>query len=159
MPHMIRVQAVPAMLALILFTVLLNTAETVGRWIDRQTVAVSWAAVSVDTPIVGPGDTLSMTYTATINKQCPADLRGFLVAPDGSVPVRFPVVAGGYSKPSQDPLPIRVAIAIPNASDPGLAPLAPGRYVYRVVATRYCPDGVEYDTAIPDASFILRATS
>ena len=159
MSHMIRVQAVPAMLALILFTVLLNAAETVNRWIERQTVAISWTAVNVETPVVGPGDMLSMTYTATINKQCPADLRGFLVAPDGSVPVRFPVVAGGYSRPSTDPKPIRVAIAIPKASDPGLGPLAPGRYVYRTVATRYCADGVEYDTSIPDASFVLRAAS
>lgn len=146
---------VPAMLALILFTVIINAVDTVGAWVSRQTTAVSWGDVAVETPSVQPGDVLAMTFTARINKQCPADLRGFLVAPDGSVPVRFPIVGGSYTKPSDGPSRIRVAITIPDHPDPGLAPFVAGRYVYRTVATRYCSDGVEQDTSIPDVPFVL----
>lgn len=153
MSRVAQAHMVPAMLALILFTVILTAVDTVSNWISHQTSAVSWGEVAVETPTVRPGTVLAMTYTVHINKQCPAELRGFLVAPDGSVPVRFPVVAGDYTKPADGPSRIRVAIVIPDQPDPGLAPFVQGRYVYRTIATRYCADGVEQDTSIPDVPF------
>jgi len=151
----IRQHAVAAMLALITFFVSLPFFETVMRGIDRAQAAIEWHGVEVVTKTVRPGDNLEIIYGATINKQCPADLRSFLVAPDGAVPVRYPVVAGGYSKPSDLPVEIRVKVKVPETADPGLAPLISGEYIYRTLATRYCPDGVEEDSHVPDARFNL----
>jgi hypothetical protein len=146
---------VAALLALIAFFTSLPFLETVFRGIDRQTSAIEWHGVEVVTKTVRPGDFLEIVYGATVNKQCPADLRGFLVADDGTVPVRYPVVAGGYSRPSDEPVEIRVRIKVPETADPGLAPLHDGEYIYRTLATRYCPDGVEEDSGVPDARFNL----
>jgi hypothetical protein len=101
--------------------------DSVRRLVNTLEPAVSWDSVKVITPIVEPGGILYMVYTATVNKQCPSDLRGFLVAEDGTVPVRFPPVSGGYTKPSDDPVEIRVSITIPKKADNGLAPLHSGR--------------------------------
>lgn len=131
--------------------VTINSGEQVRKWWGDSTPAITWHGVEVISGTVKPGDVLTLVYTATINKQCPSDLRGFLVAPDGTVPVRLPITNGGYSRPSDGPINIRVSILIPKTSDPGLAPLVSGIYTYRAVATRYCPDGVEEDSTIPDA--------
>lgn len=146
---------IPPVAALILAMVTLNSADVIHRWWDSHGSAISWQGVEVVTKTVRPGEDLKVIYSGIINRQCPAEIRGFLVAPDGTVPVRFPMVAGGYSDPSDDPVKIRVSIAIPKASDPGLSPLDSGRYVYRALATRYCPGGIETDSDIPDAEFNL----
>lgn len=144
-----------AMLALIAVFAFLPFVESVFRGIARQTSAIEWHGVEVVTKTVRPGDFLEIVYGATVNKQCPADLRGFLVADDGTVPVRYPVVAGGYSRPSDEPVEIRVRVKVPETADPGLAPLHTGEYIYRTLATRYCPDGVQDDNGVPDARFNL----
>lgn len=146
---------VPAMLVVLFLFVILPAFDSVTRIVKTFQPAISWQGVRVLTPKVEPGGILYLVYTATINEQCPADIRGFLIASDGTVPVRFPAVTGGYAKPDDEPVEIRVSIQIPAKSDSGLAPLMTGDYVYRSIATRYCPDGVEDDNAIPDARFVL----
>lgn len=146
---------VPFMLAILFLFVILPFFESASRIVNSYERAIDWKGVEVITPKIAPGDTLELVYWATINKQCPSDIRGFLIADDGSVPVRFPTVAGGYAKPDDDELSIRVNIAIPKKSDSGLAPLKTGRYIYRSVSTRYCPNGIEDDNATPDAEFYL----
>lgn len=147
--------AIAALLALIAFFAALPFYESVMRIWSRSNSAIDWHGVEVITKTVRPGDNLELIYSATINKQCPADLRGFLIDADGTVPVRFPTVAGGYAKPSDGPVEIRVKFPIPPTSDRGLVALHDGEYVYRTLATRYCPDGVEDDNYIPDAKFRL----
>lgn len=147
---------VPFMLAVLFLFVFLPGFESATRIVRSYEPAVTWDSVNVITPTVEAGGVLYLVYTATINKQCPSDVRGFLIAADGTVPVRFPTVAGGYTKPDDDPIDIRVAIQIPKQSDSGLAPLTSGEYRYRSIATRYCPDGVEDDNSTPDAHFTLK---
>ena len=146
---------VPLLLALIFFMGTWPFVESVSRFWTSHTSAIEWQGVRVETPVVAPGGVLSLVYRAKINKQCPSDLRGFLIEEDGSVPVRLPIIAGGYRPPNDDFVEIRVKIQVPTNSDPGLAPLTDGKYTYRATATRYCPDGVELDTAIPDAPFTI----
>ncbi len=146
---------VPAMLAVMFLFVILPFFESASRIVKSYERAIDWGHVEVLTPTIRPGDTLELIYRSTINKQCPSDIRGFLVAEDGSVPVRFPTVAGGYAKPADEETPTRVNIMIPMQSDSGLSPLKSGRYIYRSISTRYCPDGIEDDNATPDAAFYL----
>lgn len=155
MKRTIASHAVPALLAVIVFFTTLPFMESLTRAYDRTQEAITWHGVEVITKVVRPGGTLELLYSATINKQCPSDLRGFFVASDGSVPIRMPPVAGGYARPSPDPVEIRVKVAVPKDSDPGLAPLRSGEYTYRAIATRYCPRGIEDDNGIPDARFRL----
>jgi len=145
----------PALMALLLLLVTITSGEQIRKWWTQSTTAIQWQGVEVITKTVQPGGILTVEYTAIVNKQCPSDLRGFIVASDGSSPIRFPVVAGGYTKPSPDPITIRVAVTIPPVSNGGLAPLRSGPHIYRTMATRFCPDGVEEDNSIPDAPFIL----
>lgn len=146
---------VPAMLALLIVMVMALSGEQLNRlWLGSRP-AVEWQGVRVITPTVRPGDILSLEYSAIINKQCPSDLRGFIIAEDGSAPVRFPIVTGGYSKPAHQSVKIRVNITIPKAADGGLASFRSGPHAYRTMATRYCPGGVEEDDRIPDAHFML----
>ena len=145
----------PALLACILFFTTLPFIESAIRIHGRAHAGVDWHGVETITRVIKPGETLEIIYLATINKQCPSDIRGFIVAPDGSVPIRFPTVAGGYTRPSNGPVEIRVRIPIPRQSDGGLEPLKSGEYIYRSTVTRYCPDGVEDDNSIPDAPFTL----
>ena len=149
---------VPFMLAVLFLFVILPAFDSVTRIVKMFKPAISWQGVRVLTPKVQPGGILYMVYTATINEQCPADIRGFLIASDGTVPVRFPSVTGGYAKPNDDAVEIRVSIQIPKRADSGLASLTTGDYVYRSIATRYCPDGIEDDNAIPDARFVLEVS-
>lgn len=153
--NVMRLHFIPAVLALIFVFTALGFYGQIKTIYRSTTPAIEWQGVEVITQTVRPGETLDVVYTAVINKQCPADLRGFLIAPDGTVPVRFPVVAGGYSKPSEGPIKISVSIGIPTAADPGLRPLSSGPHTYRTIATRYCPEGVEEDSAVPDAPFNL----
>lgn len=146
---------IPAILALIAMLVTLPFLESASRIYSHTIPAIEWHGVEVVTKMVRPGENLELLYSATINKQCPSDLRGFIVSPDGSVPIRFPIVAGGYARPDEAPVEIRVKVQLPEVSDPGLAPLTTGEYTYRANATRYCPDGVEYDNSVPDAKFSM----
>jgi hypothetical protein len=150
LPHI-----VPALLALIAFFTTLPFIEAALRIHSSAQAAVEWHGVEVISKVVRPGDNLELTYSATINKQCPSDLRAFIVAEDGTVPVRYPTVAGGYTRPSVEPVEIKVRVKVPPHADPGLADFISGEYVYRTTATRYCPDGVEIDNDIPDAPFRL----
>jgi hypothetical protein len=154
----VKLNIVMALLALVIVMVAASLIDLVRREIETSRPAIEWHGVRVLTETVRPGGTLEMIYSATVHRTCPADVRGFLVAEDGSAPVRFPTLSGGYSLPSDGPTDIRVAVRIPPAADPGLKPLETGRHVYRTVATRYCSQGVEQDTAIPDAPFMLLVT-
>lgn len=146
---------VPATLALLLVMVMALSGEQIRKWWGASTPAIDWQGVEVLTKTVHPGGVLTLVYTATINKQCPADLRGFLVDAQGNTPVRFPVVAGGQTKPTEAPVKIRVSITVPPSPDAGLAPYRSGPHIYRTSSTRYCPDGIEEDDRIPDAPFTL----
>ena len=149
---------VPLLLAVLVFFTTVPFIETMFRVHRAAQAAIEWHGVEVVSKVVRPGDNLEIVYTATINKQCPSDLRGFIVTEDGSVPVRYPTVAGGYSRPSNLPVEIRVRIKVPETADPGLAPFVNGEHVSRATATRYCPDGVETDNSIPDAPFTLEVS-
>lgn len=151
----VMVRATPALLGLLLAMVTLTSWDTVSRWWAGLGPAIEWQGVEVLTKLVRPGDQIEMIYTARIHRQCPSDLRGFIVAHDGTVPVRYPVVSGGYTEPSEDPVRIRVSITVPLRSDPGLSPMHSGQHVYRMIATRYCPSGIEIDNAVPDVPFLL----
>ena len=122
-------------------------------WHNEWTTPIEWKDVKVLTPVIRAGDELSLQYTAKVNRTCPADLRGFLIYEDGSSPVRFPVVTGGYRKPTDDFISFNVHISIPKTADVGLGNLLPGKYVYRSLVTRYCPEGQVEDAGVPDAKF------
>ena len=156
MKKFISTNWLPATLAVIVLMVTITGGEQISRWWVRFKPPIDWQSVEVLTPEVRPGDELRLVYTRTVNRTCPADLRGFLIAKDGSAPVRFPIVAGGYAKPTDGPETVLVKIAIPKTSDPGLGALLPGPYVYRTLATRYCPEGVEEDNDIPEAYFTIK---
>ena len=156
MKTFIQKQLVPAFLAIIAFFTLLPFIETTTRIYNKSQRAIDWHSVNVVNKAVKPGEVLEIEYSLTVNKQCPSDLRGFIISSDDNyVPVRYPPVAGGYVKPTQHPIETRVKITIPTKADNGLAPFKTGSYVYRAVATRYCPEGIEEDTDIPDAPFYL----
>jgi hypothetical protein len=155
MRFFVQLHLIPALLACIVFFTTIPFVESVIRIHHRTTAAIEWHGVNVVTGTVKPGDVLELVYTLTVNKQCPADLRAFIVAPDGTVPIRIPTIAGGYARPSEVPVEIKVKIPVPKTSDPGLGPLQSGLHTYRATATRYCPDGVEDDNSIPDATFTL----
>lgn len=152
MTLVIRQNVIPFLLAVLLLFVTVPFVESVQRIYGREP-AIEWTGVKVETPEVRLGGTLQLTYGLKVNRQCPSDLRGFIVAADGSVPVRLPPLAGGYTKPSDNAVETHVRVAIPMFSDPGLAPLVPGEYTLRTLATRFCPDGIEDDSNIPDAPF------
>jgi hypothetical protein len=155
---LIQRHALPAAIALILLFVAVNFGELMHRQWNASTPAIEWHGVEVITKIVKPGEILVIEYSATVNKQCPSDLRSFIIAEDGSAPVRFPITIGGFSRPSSEKIKIKVSVIIPPVSDPGLAPYKSGIHFYRTAATRYCPDGIEEDSTIPDAPFYLKAT-
>ena len=155
MRDFVRAHTIPALLACLVFFSTLPFIESILRIRSATSAAIDWHGVEVISKVARPGDDLEVVYSATINKQCPSDLRAFLVAPDGTVPVRYPTVAGGYARPADLPVEIRVKVKVPETSDPGLAQLRSGEYVYRATATRYCPDGVGTDNSIPDAPFTL----
>jgi hypothetical protein len=153
---LIKQHFIPALLAAITVFTIVPFIISVLHFSNSIRPAVVWHGVTVNTPVAAPGDILTLVYRATINRSCPSDIRGFIIAPDGTVPVRFPTVFGGYTLPSEDPMDIKVSILIPQRADLGLAPFVDGDYIYRTLVTRYCPNGVEQDHYVPDAKFALR---
>lgn len=145
----------PPMIGVILAMATISSADVIKKWWSGYGPAVKWQGVDVVSKIVHPGGTIEVVYTALIQRQCPSELRGFVVAPDGTVPVRFPPVSGGYTEPTDEPVNIRVSITMPARADTGLSKLSSGEHVYRTVATRFCPEGVEVDNDVPDAKFYL----
>jgi hypothetical protein len=146
----------PPLAALVLALLAINSADVLHKWWHGAGPAIEWHGVKILTEVVQPGGQIEMIYSATIHRQCPSEIRGFVMAPDGTVPVRFPVVAGGYTEPSEEPVQIRVSITMPLRADPGLSPLRSGNHIYRTMVTRYCPAGVETDNAVPDIPFTLQ---
>lgn len=153
----IKSHFIPAALALIAVFAAVPFIESSVRIYRSHEPAITWYSARVNNQgNVKPGDALSITYRARINKQCPSDLRGFLVFEDDqTVPVRYPTLSGGYAKPSKNVTEINVKVPIPVSSDAGLLPMKSGEYIYRTIVTRYCPEGVEEDTKVPDAHFHL----
>lgn len=145
----------PPLLGLVLALTAISSGDVLSKWWAGTGPAVEWRGVEVLTKTVHPGGTLSMVYTAVINRQCPAELRGFVVAEDGTVPIRLPPVSGGYTEVSPDPVRVRVSLTMPAKEDAGLARLQSGDYVYRAVSTRFCPNGVEVDNDVPDVKFYM----
>lgn len=146
----------PPILGFMLALPLIQLSPNLWNWWSSSGKAIEWEGVTVHTPVVRPGENLKVTYRATVNRACPAEIRSFLVAPDGTYPVRFPVVRGGYTKASDgEVIDIPVEIKIPEMSDPGLAPLRSGPHIYRTAASRYCPYGFEDDHDVPDVRFQL----
>jgi len=151
----LHMRYLPPLVGIMLAVAAIQLSPTIWTWWHTSNRAIDWLGVKVHTPVVRPGEELRITYTARVNRSCPSDLRGFLIAPDGTFPVRFPMVRGGYTSPAPTPVEITVAIQIPMQSDPNLAPLKSGPHIYRTAATRYCPYGFEDDYSIPDARFQL----
>ena len=151
----IRNNLVPALLAMIIFIVTLPFVESLHRLYDQTVPAIEWySGRAVNSP-VRPGEVLHIVYKAKINKQCPSDIRSFIRAEDGSVPVRFPVLAGGYTPPTKDVVDIKVNIQIPLVTDFGLEPFKSGKHEYQSLVTRYCSSGVEQDSNVPSIPFML----
>lgn len=142
-------------LGLLLAMTAINSWDTIGKWWAGSGPAIEWRSVDVLTQVVNPGGKLEMVYTAIIHRHCPSEIRGFVVAGDGSVPIRFPPVSGGYTPASEDPVRVRISLIMPKEADPGLGQLQSGDHVYRTVTTRFCPGGVETDNDVPDAKFYL----
>ena len=155
MMEAVKNHIIPALLAAIMFIVTLPFIESIMRYYNSYSPAIEWKSARAVTPMARPGGVLEIEYVMRVNRQCPSDLRGFLVAPDGTVPVRMPTTTGGYTRPSYEWRKVPVKILIPEKSDNGLAPLESGEYRYRTVATRYCPEGVEQDAHITDVYFTL----
>jgi len=129
----------------------------------KKTLAppIEWLGVRVLTPVVKVGGVLELEYTAKINRQCPADIRAFLIRKRGDgveqAAYRFPDRTGGYrlADPTKWQV-ILVKILIQDSSIGDEFPkLEPGEYAYRVRPIRYCADGVEPDNFSPDARFTL----
>ena len=140
---------------------ILKTAEqaatnAVERAFAKSEPAIDWRSAKAITPEVKIGETLEVQYTALIRKQCPSDLRSFLLDnKTDAASYRFPDQAGGYRRVSLDPQTWTVKIVIndPPAGS-GFPPLQPGDYTYRATAIRYC-DRIELDSMIPDVAFKL----
>ena len=151
-----RQHLLPASIALIL-TILIVNSSTFWRDIYYRTIrCITWGEAVLATPVVAPGETLKITYQVKVNKQCPSDLRTFIMAPDGSAAVRFPPIFGGYNRASGEWQEIKVSVVVPPTPDPSQPNWIEGDYIYRTIATRYCPEGVEVDAAVPDVPFRLK---
>lgn len=163
--------SVPLSVAIIMLAATWHIVSAVKQEIlaisaDAANKAVTIALASVDPPIewisgraltpeIKVGDTLEIEYKALIKKQCPADVRSFLLDDSDSAVYRFPDQPGGYRRANPEPQTIVVKIKI---NDPpigsGLPPLEPGSYVYRSNAVRYCERFI-LDSNIPDVHFKL----
>lgn len=118
--------------------------------------AIEWLSGRAITSEVKIGGVLEIEYTALIRKQCPSDIRSFLLNETADIAAyRFPDQAGGYRKPSREIQAWRVKIRV---DDPppgsGFPHLEPGDYTYRATVIRYC-DRIELDSMIPDVAFKL----
>lgn len=133
-----------------------SATNAVERAFAKSEPAIDWRGAKAVTPEVKIGGTLEVQYTALIRKQCPSDLRSFLLnEKTDAAAYRFPDQAGGYRRVSLDPQTWTVKIAVndPPAGS-GFPPLEPGDYTYRTTAIRYC-DRIELDSMIPDVAFKL----
>lgn len=148
----------PPIAALVLAMMAINSADVIRKWWEGKTPAVEWRGVEVITKEVKPGGQIEAIYTAVVHRQCPSDIRGFILDSDGSVPVRFPVLWGGYTEPSDKPIKVRVSVTMPRHADAGLEELKSGPHIYRTLVTRYCPHGTETDNKMPDVPFYLEVS-
>lgn len=156
MMRIFKQNVIAALLAAIVFLVTLPFVDSVMRWYYWTQPAITWHGAAVKTPVVRPGENLEIVYHAVIQKQCPADIRGFIIAPDGNALVRLPAISGGYTKPTDGRVTeIPVTIRIPSFSDAGLPQYKSGEYIYRTLVTRYCASGVEDDNNVPDVRFFM----
>lgn len=152
----VRQNVMPATVGLLMAVLIINSFPIWRDFFARFTRAITWDGVVVSTPVVSPGGTLIIKYRAIVNKQCPSDLRTFIIAPDDTAPVRFPPIFGGYVRPSNGEWrDINVSIVIPQTPDASQPNWIDGEYIYRTIATRYCPEGVEVDSNVPDVKFKL----
>jgi len=132
--------------------------EAAEKAVDRALAPahppIEWLSAKALTPQVKVGGTLEMEYTAKVNRQCPADLRAFLLDTDTDTAVyRFPDAAGGYRRASETPQMFTVRVLIENPPLGSAFPaLKPGVYVYRTTAIRYC-ERIVLDSSIPDVRF------
>jgi hypothetical protein len=146
----------PPILGFMVALAFIQLSPNLWSWWNTTGRAIEWVGVTVHNPVVRPGDTLKITYRAIVYRSCPSDLRGFIIDPDNTFPVRFPIIRGGYTKPSDGEIvDINVAVQVPTTPDSGLAPFVSGPHIYRTSATRYCPYGTEDDYNVPDARFQL----
>lgn len=150
---------IPFLLALIMFMTTLPFFESIMRLLDQYEPAVEWEGYYLIDKTVKPGGSLHIVYRAQINKQCPAEIRSFLISADGSAVVRFPVLSGGYTRPVHGTVDIPVTIKIPFSADAGLEEFRSGYYIYRTSITRFCPEGIEEDNGTPDVTFYLDTTA
>ena len=155
MIRFVRSQAMPASVGLILAILLINSAPHWWSLYTSTVPAIKWIDARVLTPVVAPGETLKIAYRSIVNKQCPSELRTFILAADGSSPVRFPPLAGGYSHASDTVRDIQVSILIPLEPDASQPKWVDGEYIYRTTAMRFCGDSVQIDNDIPDVAFRL----
>lgn len=130
--------------------------NAVDKAFAKTEPTISWISAKALKPEVTVGGVLEIEYMALIRKQCPSDLRSFLLNETTDVAAyRFPDQSGGYRREDRSPQIWRVKIVI---SDPppgsGFPPLEPGDYRYRTTAIRYC-DRIELDSSIPDVVFKL----
>lgn len=153
---MMHVRMAQISTAVILTFVLVNVGQFgYDKWYESQP-PIEWIGAEAITKVVKKGDIFRAKYKAIVYKQCPADLTHFLVAPDGTSPVRFDDTRGGYRIPTDGKeTEINFSIQIPiKAFDP-LVPYPPGVYTYRVIAKRYCGMEPYLDNGIPDVKFKL----
>ncbi len=129
-------------------------SKAVDEALAPSSPPIEWKGGKAITPQVKIGDVLTLEYTAKINKQCPADLRAFILDADtDSAVYRFPDAAGGYRRADAMPQTILVKVQVLNPPPgAGLPPLKPGNYVYRSTAIRYC-ERIVLDFNIPDVPF------
>ena len=117
--------------------------------------AIIWHSVKVLTPDVEVGGELVLEYSASVNEQCPAEIRSFLREGDGSVVARW-ITAGGYTPVSTGRRSIVVRIKIDDDQSKQFPALKDGPHTYEVTAIRFCPGGLEIDNLIPPAKFNVR---
>lgn len=142
-----------------------GSIETIAQTASQRAVesalaktepAITWRGVTNKTPKVKIGGVLQIEYQAVINAQCPSDLRAFLIDDNGGAVLRFPDSQGGYREVTtgeQITIPVSIKVMDPPVGSQ-FAQLAPGKYIYRVNAIRYCKM-VQLDSFIPDVEFEL----
>lgn len=155
MKAFITKHGIPLIAALIVVPTIIPTVDVLHKWFDNEQ-PIEWLGVKVITPEIRPGEILELEYEAIVHKQCMSEIRGFYEAPDGTVPVRNPVVNGGYAMPSEEAEPVKVKLLFPKNPDPGQIPFVSGEYKYKTIVTRYCPNNIYIDYTTPPAKFHLK---
>ena len=155
MSQFVEKHFLPALIGTVLAIVVVNSYPAWRNLYVSLEPAITWGGVEVLTPVVRPGETLKVVYRVKVNRQCPAELQRFIMTPDGAAPVRFDPLPGGYTHASPDWNTVPVSFTVPLHPDPGQPDWKSGEYLYRSVATRYCPEGTEIDDKAPDVKFKL----